>query len=377
MKSRFEPDFDQSNDADLNSAGESSVCKDPDSFDDSEQQFAASLEAPASHFVVEEAGYSQGSDIAPEVAASCDTSEEPRDAPSPTQADLLEVAEDDSWRREVAARLNQYRSRRRPKAPRYPSLRLKFEEPAWNSHARSEGSLAPAVPPDGFPPKTETPSPSIPAETGKLLEFPRPAHEIPRQVDELAEPVLERPRILEAPEVAPPPPALGGIHIEAQEPDVEPRRPGIDLPLQAAPTWRRWLASGVDVLIVDFSLGAFGAIFLKITAAQLTWQQAASVSLGLLLLFWAAYQYSMLVLTGTTPGLRIAGLQLSRFDGREVPRHLRRWRVLAILLSGLSLGLGYLWAFLDEDALCWHDRITRTYAAPKSTMPSRVSPELG
>jgi hypothetical protein len=27
--------------------------------------------------------------------------------------------------------------------------------------------------------------------------------------------------------------------------------------------------------------------------------------------------------------------------------------------------MGYLWVFLDEDALCWHDRITHTYLAPK------------
>jgi hypothetical protein len=29
------------------------------------------------------------------------------------------------------------------------------------------------------------------------------------------------------------------------------------------------------------------------------------------------------------------------------------------------LGMGYLWVFLDEDSLCWHDRITHTYLAPK------------
>jgi hypothetical protein len=27
--------------------------------------------------------------------------------------------------------------------------------------------------------------------------------------------------------------------------------------------------------------------------------------------------------------------------------------------------MGYAWVFLDEDALCWHDRITHTYLAPK------------
>ncbi len=45
-------------------------------------------------------------------------------------------------------------------------------------------------------------------------------------------------------------------------------------------------------------------------------------------------------------------------------RRLRRWRVLASYLSAVSLGMGYAWVFLDEDSLCWHDRITHTYLAP-------------
>jgi hypothetical protein len=63
--------------------------------------------------------------------------------------------------------------------------------------------------------------------------------------------------------------------------------------------------------------------------------------------------------------LKLAKLQLSCFDGAAVPRKTRRWRVLASVLSALSLALGYAWCFLDEDRLCWHDRITRTYMAPK------------
>ena len=82
-------------------------------------------------------------------------------------------------------------------------------------------------------------------------------------------------------------------------------------------------------------------------------------------LFWSAYQYLMVVYTGTTPGLKLAKLQLNRFDGNSVPRRIRRWRVLVSVLSGVSLGLGYAWCFLDEDELCWHDRITRTYLAPR------------
>jgi hypothetical protein len=29
----------------------------------------------------------------------------------------------------------------------------------------------------------------------------------------------------------------------------------------------------------------------------------------------------------------------------------------------MSLGLGFAWAFLDEDRLAWHDRISHTFLA--------------
>jgi len=34
-------------------------------------------------------------------------------------------------------------------------------------------------------------------------------------------------------------------------------------------------------------------------------------------------------------------------------------------LSAISLGMGYAWLFLDEDGLCWHERVTKTYLAPE------------
>ena len=66
-------------------------------------------------------------------------------------------------------------------------------------------------------------------------------------------------------------------------------------------------------------------------------------------IIWAGYQYLLLVYTGTTAGLKFAKLRLDRFDGSSGSRKTRRWRVLASVLSGLSLGLGYAWCFLDED----------------------------
>jgi uncharacterized RDD family membrane protein YckC len=166
------------------------------------------------------------------------------------------------------------------------------------------------------------------------------------------------------PELELPPPALGGILMDpVAEPEKE-RRPGFELPLQAAPFSRRLLAGAIDSLLVVTAFAIFAYIFFRITSIVPALQQAAGISVSLIALFWIAYQYLLLVFTGTTPGLKLARLQLSRFDGSAVPVRIRRWRVLASVLSGLSLALGYAWCFLDEDRLCWHDRITRTYMAP-------------
>ena len=128
---------------------------------------------------------------------------------------------------------------------------------------------------------------------------------------------------------------------------------------------RRVLAVTTDAVLVILAFTAFAYIFLRVTPMLPQLTQAAGISIVLLGLFWTGYQYLLLVHTGSTPGLKLAKLELSRFDGAPVPRNIRRWRVLASVLSGVSIGLGYAWCFLDEDELCWHDRITRTYMAPR------------
>ncbi len=214
--------------------------------------------------------------------------------------------------------------------------------------------------------KKPLPAKLVAAETtARIIEFPRSAAP-PRPLDELAEPVLDRPRILEAPEIVSSAPALGGILIEAAEEEPAERRPGFEIPLQAARLTRRVGASAIDILIVCMALSGFGYVFFRIAAILPPFTQAAGWGMFIAGVFWVAYQYLFLVHAGTTPGLKIMKLQLSRFDGKPVPRELRRWRVLASLLSGLSLGLGFAWCMLDEDELCWHDRITHTYMAPKS-----------
>lgn len=310
------------------------------------------------------------------------------------------------WRQEITARLKRYHSRRKPTPPRYPSLRLPFEQneeqnpkdttsasiggtsslrPTVTAHGSVaqishdalaldgfaeqnaamplEGDVSPVVSSD---PAEQAPLSSTPAPTAKIIEFPRSWYPPLRPADELAEPVITSPRILEVPEFVPPPPALGGITIERAKPVEVERRPGIDFPLQSAPLRRRILAAASDGLVVLAACSAFGFIFWRMTAIRPPRLQIAEIVGGLSALLWGTYQYLLIVYSGSTPGLRLARLQISRFDGKAASRRLRRWRVLASFLSALSLGMGYTWVFLDEDALCWHDRITHTYLAPRS-----------
>jgi uncharacterized RDD family membrane protein YckC len=209
-----------------------------------------------------------------------------------------------------------------------------------------------------------SPSPTPNESSARILEFPRSAMGPPFVLDELAEPIFDRPRILDVPEALPPPPALGGISIEPGEQPETGKRPGFELPLQPAPRGRRLLAASVDMMLVLSAFVIFAAIFFKITSVVPPLRLTAVFSLIFVEVLWAAYQYGLVVYCGTTPGLKAARLRLSEFDGSPVPRKLRRWRVIASILSGASLALGYAWYFLDEDHLCWHDRITHTYMAP-------------
>ena len=210
---------------------------------------------------------------------------------------------------------------------------------------------------------------AVPSSGAKILEFPRFNWAEPASTfDQLAEPVVTRPRILEVPEVTPPPPALGGITIDASEHDESGKQLSIDVPLQGVSLARRIFAGAIDGLIVAAAAALFGVIFWKVTAVPPPQIQILVLAAGIPCLLWAGYQYLLVVYAGGTPGLRLAGLRLARFDNSPTTRSLRRWRVLASYLSAASLGMGFAWALLDQDGLCWHDRITHTYLAGKNAL---------
>lgn len=355
---------------------------DPEGLDTSEQEFSASLEhrddglefvveSPGDPTKVEEGTHSlittdaDSERNAPDISSPLDKLSESPDC----QAD--EPCESD-WRDQVSAKVKHYKTLK-PRKDRYPSLQLQFDSVvSWKSDKPSLSSERAdffASPPADAPPAFFEPEPgfSYPASTeatARVLEFPRPGT-LPFNRDELAEPMIDRPRIMEAPDLLPPPPALGGILIEpVREPEPE-RQAGVDMPLQTAGFSRRVFAGATDGFLVVGALAIFGYIFLRFNTSLPQLRVAAEIAAALTVTLWFAYQSVFLIFCGTTPGLRVTRLKITRFDGTPAPRNLRRLRVLASVLSFVSLGLGYAWGFLDEDQLSWHDRITKTHLAPR------------
>ena len=356
---------------------------DPDPPDTSEQEFSASLDASVERpkFELDSPVDSEDAEAAEQLVSASSTPQrhgeqggsddtlpgKGDEIPSVSKPDTMPGSE---WRDLVSAKVKHYKSRK-PRAHRYPSLQLQFEPAAPRSdtakssprmsHLVAEtASLQPKIPP------TFDIEPRISLEaTARVLEFPRLA-EPPVLGDELAEPVVDRPRIVEAPELPPSPPALGGILIEPVRVPEPERRPGIDLPLETAPLSRRVWAGAADLAVVAVALVAFGYVFVRLDGPIPRLPTAGELAAMLTAALWAAYEYAFVVYCGTTPGMRLTRLRIAGFDGSAVPRAVRRWRVLASFLSCVSLGLGYAWCFFDEDQISWHDRITKTHLALKS-----------
>jgi uncharacterized RDD family membrane protein YckC len=142
---------------------------------------------------------------------------------------------------------------------------------------------------------------------------------------------------------------------------------------QTAPLSLRVMAGIVDGCIVTASLLCFAAVF-AFTVGKLSGEhafgpvtgpmsiQSAAISVagvfGFLILL---YHLLFFTLAEATPGMRYARIGLCTFNDENPTRAAMRRRIFAMFLSACPLGIGFLWACLDDDRLGWHDRISRMY----------------
>lgn len=278
---------------------------------------------------------------------------------SMTKSEDVTPPQDQPWRQEVISRVQQHRARRRKRLDPSGTLELDFSAdepsslPSQSEVNEDRQALASAAP--------------VKPEMPKIIEFRRPVMLQPVFVPqnrveefELAEPVLETPRILEAPEAEQMDllPAFADIQLESAG-----YRTGeqVELPPQSAGLQQRAFAGLVDLLIVLVASAAFAVIYLVLVRALPQPRLVLLTTAVVGALLWLVYQYLFLVYSQSTLGMQMARLELCTFQGQPVSVSLRRWRALASLLSCCSLGLGFAWALIDEDMLGWHDRITQTH----------------
>lgn len=131
-----------------------------------------------------------------------------------------------------------------------------------------------------------------------------------------------------------------------------------------APISRRLMAATVDACCIGAALVAFATTVSYISGPRLQALSRPMLAGGVffaLAISTLLYQLLFFSLNDATPGMRYARIGLCTFADAYPSRRALRRRVLATVLAAGPLGLGLLWAWLDDDRLGWHDRISRMY----------------
>jgi uncharacterized RDD family membrane protein YckC len=139
---------------------------------------------------------------------------------------------------------------------------------------------------------------------------------------------------------------------------------------EAAPLNLRLMASVVDGCIISASFFVFVAAF-ALTVGKLSGNPASLVPMslqtaaigtaGTLAVLTLLYQLLFFTFGEATPGMRYARIGLCSLWDDNPTRSAMRRRIFATVLAACPLGIGFLWAWMDEDGLGWHDRISRMY----------------
>lgn len=125
----------------------------------------------------------------------------------------------------------------------------------------------------------------------------------------------------------------------------------------------RFLGACIDAAYVLIAVGLF-LVIIGILGFKGSSKTLLELSCGVTLLVWLQYNALWMFLAGSTPGMRYVRLELVTFDGGTPDQSQRALRYLAQCLSILSGGLGIIWTLVDQEALAWHDHISKTFPSP-------------
>ena len=133
------------------------------------------------------------------------------------------------------------------------------------------------------------------------------------------------------------------------------------LPPQTAPLGLRCMAGLVDGMLLSLCALACIAAYARLAGEISPGIPAAIGAAGLLVVLHVLYHLLFFTLSDQTPGMRYARIGLCTFADENPTRSAMRKRLFAQFIAVCPFGIGFLWIFLDDDGLGWHDRISRMY----------------
>jgi uncharacterized RDD family membrane protein YckC len=119
----------------------------------------------------------------------------------------------------------------------------------------------------------------------------------------------------------------------------------------------------IDVGCLAFAYGGFLALFGSLGGHFTLSKLSAAVCFFTFAFVYLQYFGLFTIFGGSTPGMLVCGLQVSSFTGDQPTPRQYLLRAVGYMLSAGTCFLGFLWVIWDEEALTWHDRISRTYLA--------------
>lgn len=140
----------------------------------------------------------------------------------------------------------------------------------------------------------------------------------------------------------------------------------------------RRFAAAIDIACLLFAYGGFLALFGSL-GGQFTLSKLSAAVYGVTFaIVYLQYFALFTVFGGTTPGMMFRGLQVTSFTGDPPTPRQMLLRSAGYILSAGTFFLGFFWAWWDEDALTWHDRLSHTYLGVPQThedmRPSAMAP---
>jgi len=256
----------------------------------------------------------------------------------------LRSSGEEEWRGELNQRLQAYRARRRKAFPNEAQTELPFEsrQPVGTVAVQTEEPQPAALDPNddfaftiaiGRPPQKAEP------DDARLL--------IDVSLPPLSEEQEEAP---EAPEESPS--------------DLYP----------VATLRERRRAALIDAACLAFAYGGFLALFGSLGGEFTLSKLSAAVCFSTFAFVYIQYFGLFTIFGGTTPGMMVRGLQVASFTGDSPTAQQLFLRTAGYMISAGTFFLGFFWALWDEDAMTWHDRLSRTYlAVPETFADAEIS----